>query len=249
MAEVRIMPCLDLKDGRVVKGVNFVELQDAGDPVECARTYALNGADELAMLDISATVEQRRTTLDVVQRVAEVIDIPLTVGGGIGSVEDARRVLEAGATRVSVGSAGFNKPQLFRELAQAFGQERVVAAVDVDLNPNLPSHYEVYINGGATATGKDALEYMAEVEAAGAGWLLVTSKACDGTKSGYDLQLLRLIKSRLTTPVIVSGGAGTLEHFLAAAQAGADVLLAASVFHFGQVHIGELKRLLAQHGF
>ena len=153
MAEVRIMPCLDLKDGRVVKGVNFVELQDAGDPVECARTYALNGADELAMLDISATVEQRRTTLDVVQRVAEVIDIPLTVGGGIGSVEDARRVLEAGATRVSVGSAGFNKPQLFRELAQAFGQERVVAAVDVDLNPNLPSHYEVYINGGATATG------------------------------------------------------------------------------------------------
>ena len=249
MAQVRIMPCLDLKDGRVVKGVNFVELQDAGDPVECARTYALNGADELAMLDISATVEQRRTTLDVVQRVAEVIDIPLTVGGGIGSVEDARRVLEAGATRVSVGSAGFNKPQLFRELAQAFGQERVVAAVDVDLNPNLPSHYEVYINGGATATGKDALEYMAEVEAAGAGWLLVTSKACDGTKRGYDLQLLRLIKSRLTTPVIVSGGAGTLEHFLAAAQAGADVLLAASVFHFGQVHIGELKRLLAQHGF
>ncbi|MCK9221222.1 MAG: imidazole glycerol phosphate synthase cyclase subunit [Limnochordia bacterium] len=249
MPKVGIMPCLDLKDGRVVKGVNFTELKDAGDPVECAKTYYLHGADELALLDIGATDEKRGTTLGVVRSIAEVIQIPLTVGGGVNSVESAGAVLSAGADRVSVGTAGFMNPKLFKELALSFGRDSVVAAVDVDRNPQLPSGYEIYIHGGKTPTGRDALIWMEEVQQEGAGSLLVTSKACDGTGTGYDLELLRLIKSRVELPVIASGGAGTFAHFLAAAQAGADVLLAASVFHFGQIGIGELKEFLAEHGF
>ncbi|MEQ8201023.1 MAG: imidazole glycerol phosphate synthase subunit HisF [Syntrophomonadaceae bacterium] len=249
MSKVLIMPCLDMKDGRVVKGVNFVNLRDAGDPVECARIYCENGADELAFLDIAATIEKRKTTLAAVKRVAEVITIPFTVGGGIGSVADAEQVLEAGADRISISSAAFRNPALIDQAAAQFGSSRLVAAIDVDRNPALPSGYEVYIDGGNTATGKDAIEWAREAEARGAGYILPTSKTRDGAKTGYDIPLIRGIKDMVKVPVIASGGAGRLEHFLEAARDGkADILLAASVFHFGEVNILELKKYLRDQG-
>jgi len=250
MSKVLIMPCLDMKDGRVVKGVHFLNLRDAGDPVECARVYCENGADELAFLDIAATIEKRKTTLEAVRRVAQVATIPFTVGGGIGSVADAEEVLAAGADRVSISSAAFRNPVLIDECAVKFGTDKLVAAIDVDRNPALPSGYEVYIDGGNTPTGKDAIEWAREVEARGAGYILPTSKARDGAKTGYDIPLLKGIKSVVKVPVIASGGAGTMEHFLEAAQEGqADILLAASVFHFGEINIPELvKNNLREHG-
>lgn len=249
MSKVLIMPCLDMKDGRVVKGVHFINLKDAGDPVECARIYCENGADELAFLDITATIEKRKTTLEAVRRVAQVITIPFTVGGGIGSITDAEEVLEAGANRISISSAAFRIPGLIDQSAAKFGPSKLVVAIDVDRNPALPSGYEVYIDGGNTPTGKDAIEWAKEAETRGAGYILPTSKARDGAKTGYDIPLIRGIKEAVKVPVIASGGAGTMEHFLEAAQEGkADILLAASVFHFGEINIIELKKYLHDKG-
>lgn len=249
MQKVLIMPCLDIKEGRVVKGVQFVNLQDAGDPVECAKVYCENGADELAFLDISATLEKRKTTLEVVRRVAEVTTIPFTVGGGIASLADAEAVLAAGADRVSISSAAYRQPELLEQMAVKFGSEKVVAAIDVDINPALPSGYEVYIDGGNTATGTDAVEWARQAEAKGAGIILPTSKTRDGAKSGYEIPLIRSIKNAVQVPVIASGGAGKPEHFLEAAMQGqADILLAASVFHFGEILIPALKQYLQDNG-
>lgn len=249
MNKVLIMPCLDMKDGRVVKGVHFVDLKDAGDPVECAKAYCANGADELAFLDITATIEKRKTTLEAVRKVAQVTTIPFTVGGGIGSIKDAEEVLEAGADRISLSSASFRNPGLIDQLAARFGSGKLVVAIDVDRNPDLPSGYEVYIDGGNTRTGKDAIQWAREAESRGAGYILPTSKTRDGAKTGYDIPLIRGIKEVVKVPVIASGGAGSMEHFLEAVRDGkADILLAASVFHFGEINIYELKRYLKENG-
>ena len=245
---VQIMPCLDMQEGRVVKGVHFVDLVDAGDPVECAKAYCAAGADELALLDIKATVEGRGTLLEVVQRVAEVTSIPFTVGGGIADLETARMVLASGADRVSTSSAAFRKPELIPALLDAFGPDRVTVAIDVDRNPGLPSGYEVYIDGGRTATGVDALQWAQQVEAHGVKVLLPTSKAGDGAKTGYDLPLIRLLASNTAATIVASGGAGQPEHFLEAVQAGARILLAASVFHFNLITIADLKAYLQSQG-
>jgi cyclase len=247
-SDIRIMPCLDMQNGRVVKGVHFVDIQDAGDPVACARAYCEAGADELAMLDITATVEGRGTMLDVVRRVAEAATVPFTVGGGISDVRSAEQVLAAGADKVSTSSAAFRKPELIPELIRAFGREKVTVAIDVDQNPAMPSGYEVYIDGGRTATGADAVEWAKRVDGCGAAVILPTSKAGDGAKTGYDLPVIRAIKKAVSAEVVASGGAGALEHFYEAVQAGATILLAASVFHFGIIKIGELKDYLRERG-
>jgi cyclase len=246
--EIRIMPCLDMRNGRVVKGVHFVDIRDAGDPVECARSYCAAGADELAMLDITATVEGRRTMLDVVKRVAAVVTVPFTVGGGIGNVDTARAVIEAGADNVSVSSAAFRKPDLVPSLVKELGREKVTVAIDVDHNPALPSGYEVYIDGGRTATGKDAVEWAKQVDGWGVPVILPTSKAGDGAKTGYDLPVIKMMADSVSAEIVASGGAGTLEHFLEAVHAGATILLAASVFHFGLIKIPELKQYLREKG-
>ncbi len=248
MKKVVIMPCLDIKEGRVVKGVQFVDLRDAGDPVECARAYCAAGAGELAFLDIAATVEGRKTMLETVRRVAAVVTVPFTVGGGIGSLDDVEAVLAAGADRVSISSAAFRRPGLIDAAARRFGSEKIVVALDVDRNAVLPSGYEVYIDGGSTATGRDAVQWAREAADRGAGIILPTSKSCDGAKTGYDLPLIRGIKAAVPVPVVASGGAGALKHFLEAVEAGADILLAASVFHFGEITIPELKAYLEQNG-
>ncbi len=245
---IRIMPCLDMQNGRVVKGVHFVDIRDAGDPVECARAYCDNGADELALLDITATVEGRATMLDVVKRVAEVTTVPFTVGGGIHDVKSAEQVLSAGANKVSTSSAAFRKPELIEEMVKTFGAEKVTVAIDVDQNKAMPSGYEVYIDGGRTATGADAIEWARRVDGYGIQVILPTSKAGDGAQTGYDLPVIRAIKESVSADVVASGGAGKLEHFSQAVQAGAAVLLAASVFHFGLIGIGELKDYLRTQG-
>lgn len=245
---IRIMPCLDMQNGRVVKGVHFVDIRDAGDPVACAAAYCEAGADELAMLDITATVEGRRTMIDVVRRVADVTTVPFTVGGGIADVAGAAAVLEAGADRVSTSSAAFRRPGVIEEMVREFGPDRVTVAIDVDRNPSLPSGYEVYIDGGRTATGADALEWARRVDGMGVRVILPTSKATDGARTGYDLPLIRMLVESLSAAVVASGGAGAKEHFREAAQAGATILLAASVFHFGAIRIPELKIYLRQQG-
>lgn len=245
---IRIMPCLDMQNGRVVKGVHFVNIRDAGDPVACARAYCENGADELALLDITATVEGRATLLDVVQRVAKETTVPFTVGGGIADVASAETVLRAGADRVSVSSAAYRKPELIPELIRALGPKRVTVAIDVDLNPALPSGYEVYINGGRTATGTDAVEWAKRVDGYGVPVILPTSKAGDGAQTGYDLPVIRAMKAAVSAEIVASGGAGKLEHFHEAVQAGATILLAASMFHFGMIRISELKQYLRERG-
>jgi imidazole glycerol-phosphate synthase subunit HisF len=245
---VTIMPCLDMQNGRVVKGVHFVDIRDAGDPVECARSYCAAGADELALLDITATVEGRATMLDVVKRVAEVTTVPFTVGGGISDVQSAEQVLNAGANKVSTSSAAFRKPELVKELVNALGAEKVTVAIDVDQNPAMPSGYEVYIDGGRTATGTDAIEWAKRVDGYGVPVILPTSKAGDGVRTGYDLPVIKAIKEAVSADVVASGGAGELEHFYQAVEAGATVLLAASVFHFGTIQIGELKDYLRNKG-
>ncbi len=245
---VKIMPCLDMRDGRVVKGVQFVDIRDAGDPAECARAYCQAGADELAMLDITATVENRPTLIDVVRRVAEVTTVPFTVGGGISDVQSAELVLEAGADRVSTSSAVFRKPGLIGEMVAQLGSERVTVAIDVAQNRALPSGYEVWIDGGRTATGRDAIEWAKQVEGYGVRTILPTSKSTDGVRDGYDLPLIRQIRSVTSATVVASGGAGRLEHFYDAVQAGATVLLAASVFHFKIIGIAELKDYLRSRG-
>ena len=246
---VSIMPCLDMRNGRVVKGVHFVDIADAGDPVACAKAYCAAGADELALLDITATVEGRGTLLDVVKRVAEVCTVPFTVGGGIGSVESARAVLAAGADKISTSSAAFRRPELIGELLREFGPGAVTVAIDLDVNEKLPSGYEVYIDGGRTATGVDAIEWAKQVDGMGVEVILPTSKAGDGARTGFDLPVIRAMAQCCRAKIVASGGAGRIEDFLDAANAGAQVLLAASVFHFHLVDIGELKAYLAAHGF
>ena len=244
-----IMPCLDMQNGRVVKGVHFVDIADAGDPVACAKAYCAAGADELAMLDITATVENRKTLVEVVKKVAEVCTVPFTVGGGIHDVESARAVLEAGADRVSVSSAAFRDPELIPALIKEFGVSAVTVAIDLDVNPAMPSGYEVYIDGGRTATGADAVEWAKKVDSFGVEVILPTSKAGDGARTGYDLPVIKAMAAACRAKIVASGGAGKKEHFLEAAQAGAQVLLAASVFHFHVIDIPELKEYLRENGY
>ena len=244
-----IMPCLDMMNGRVVKGVNFVNIKDAGDPVECCRAYCAAGADEIAMLDITATVQGRATMLDVVRRVAEVKTVPFTMGGGISSVAAAEEVLKAGADKVSTSSAAFRKPELIAEMIKEFGADRVTVAIDVAQNAAMPSGYEVFIDGGRTATGADALEWARRVDGFGVKCILPTSKSTDGARTGFDLPLIKMIREISDADVVASGGAGTMQHFADAAAAGANVLLGASVFHFNIIAIPELKKFLRDAGF
>lgn len=244
-----IMPCLDMRDGRVVKGVKFVDIKDAGDPVECARAYCEAGAGELALLDINATVEGRPTMLDVVRRVAAVTTVPLTVGGGIADVRSADAVIEAGADRVSVSSAAFRRPEVIGELVRKLGSDRVTVAIDADANLALPSGYEVYIDGGRTATGFDAIDWARQVDDYGVSVILPTSRATDGARTGYDLPLIRALTAAVKARVVASGGAGIMKHFLQAAEAGASILLAASVFHYHIIDIPDLKRYLQESGY
>ena len=243
------MPCLDMISGRVVKGVNFVNIRDAGDPVECCKAYCAAGADELAMLDITATVEGRATLVEVTRKVAEATTVPFTMGGGISSLESAEAVLKAGADKFSTSSAVFRTPKMIGEMVREFGADKVTVAIDVAQNPAMPSGYEVFIDGGRTATGRDAIEWGKEVDGYGVGCILPTSKSTDGAKTGYDLPLIRQFREITKATVVASGGAGTMEHFAEAAEAGADILLAASVFHFHIIDIPELKQFLAARGF
>ncbi len=244
-----IMPCLDMRNGRVVKGVHFVDIIDAGDPVECAKAYCAAGADQLALLDITATVENRSTMLDVVKKVSAATTVPFTVGGGIGDVKTAAAVLNAGANRVSISSAAFRKPELIPELIKEFGVDSVTAAIDVDVNANLPSGYEVYIDGGRTATGADAIEFAKKLDGFGVNVILPTSKAGDGARTGYDLPVIRAMAQACNAQIVASGGAGNLQHFADAVEAGASILLAASVFHFQIIKIPELKAFLKEKGY
>ncbi|MFO8083621.1 MAG: imidazole glycerol phosphate synthase cyclase subunit [Desulfobacterales bacterium] len=245
---VRIMPCLDMQNGRVVKGVRFVNLRDAGDPVACCKAYCEAGADELALLDITATIEGRSTMLDVVKNVAAVADVPFTVGGGIIDVPSAAAVLEAGADKISTSSAAFRKPEVISEMVREFGADRVTVAIDAGQNMAMHSGYEVYIDGGRTATGIDAIEWARKVDGFGVRTILPTSKAADGVKTGYDLPLIKKIRESTSAEVVASGGAGKPEHFYEAVQAGAVILLAASVFHFNIISIPELKAYLKFRG-
>lgn len=249
MEIISVIPCLDMKAGRVVKGVHFVDLVDAADPVEAARAYSDGGADEIAFLDITATVEKRRSMFDVLAKVAAAVDVPLTMGGGLRSLADIGDALSAGATRVSLSSAAYRDADLVRAAVDRYGPHSVVVAIDADSNPSLPSQREVYIDGGRTATGKDAVAFALEMAALGVGSLLPTSKATDGVQRGYDLPLTRAIADATDLPVIASGGAGQLEHFLQAVVEGhASAVLAASVFHFGTLTIRQVKEYLHAQG-
>ena len=247
MLKRRIIPCLDVKDGRVVKGVNFVDLRDAGDPVEAAVAYQDAGADELVFLDITATSDGRDTLTELVERIAERVFIPFTVGGGIRTVDDMRRVLMAGADKVGINSAAVHRPQLIAEGAERFGNQCVVCAVDARAKED-GSGWEVYVAGGRKATGLDALDWIEKVVALGAGEILLTSMDKDGTRDGYDLELMRAVTARVDVPVIASGGVGTLQHLVDGIQAGAHAVLAASIFHFGDHTVGEARELMRQNG-
>jgi cyclase len=246
MLKLRVIPCLDVKDGRVVKGVNFVALRDAGDPVEQAALYDAAGADELTFLDITASHENRDTIVEVVRRTAQRLFLPLTVGGGIRSVADMRRLLLAGADKCSINSAAVARPELVREAAEKFGSQCVVVAVDA--KQSAPGRWEVFTHGGRRGTGIDAVAWCREVAGMGAGEILLTSMDRDGTGAGFDLALLRAVCAAVRVPVIASGGVGTLQHFVEGARAGATGLLAASVFHFGTFGIPQVKAALHQAG-
>jgi cyclase len=249
MKTIKIMPCLDMKDGRVVKGVNFVDIKDAGDPVDNARFYQSEGADELAMLDIAATLENRKTRLEWVQNVARVITIPLTVGGGIASLEDIRLTLDAGAAKVSMNSAAVKEPSLVKNAVQEYGSERITVAIDARRNKAMPSGFELVVSGGTKPVGKDAIAWAKECQELGAGVILPTSMDGDGTLAGYDLEFTRAVADAVKVPVVASGGAGTLEHFYdGVVKGGAQILLAASVFHFRTFHIREVKEYLNSRG-
>ncbi len=249
MDSIALMPCLDMKNGRVVKGVRFVDIKDAGDPVENAAFYEREGADELAMLDIAATVENRKTRLEWVRNVAAVIRIPLTVGGGIGSLKDIEDVLAAGASRASMNSAAVKNPDLVRQSSRTFGPEKVTVAIDARRNPAMPSGFELVVSGGARPVGKDAVAWARQCQGLGAGVILPTSMDGDGTQAGYDLEYTRAISSAVSVPVVASGGAGTLEHFYdGAVRGGAQILLAASVFHFRILSIRQVKDYLRGRG-
>ncbi|MGH9226253.1 MAG: imidazole glycerol phosphate synthase subunit HisF [Acidimicrobiales bacterium] len=242
MRNVRVIPCLDVDAGRVVKGVQFVDLRDAGDPVELAARYDAQGADEVVFLDITASSDARDTMVDVARRTAEEVFIPFTVGGGVRSVDDARRLLRAGADKVGVNTAAVQRPEIVNELAREFGAQCVVVAIDVRAG-------EVFVHGGRTPTGHDAVEWARQAERRGAGEILLTSMDRDGTKDGYDLELTRAVVEAVGVPVIASGGVGTLDHLVDGALVGhADAVLAASIFHFGQHTVGEAKDYLAARG-
>ncbi len=245
---VRIIPCLDVTDGRVVKGVNFTDLVDAGDPVEMASLYNTEGADELTFLDISASVAGRETTLDVVRRTAEQVFIPLTVGGGIRSVEDVDRLLRAGADKVSINTSALARPQLIAEIADRFGSQVLVLSVDAR-RARTDSGFEVTTHGGRQSAGVDALAWVEQACALGVGEILLNSMDADGTRAGYDIGMISAVRAVSKVPLIASGGAGSLEDFSAALDAGADALLAASVFHFGVHRIGDVKRYLGKHNY
>jgi imidazole glycerol-phosphate synthase subunit HisF len=249
---VRVIPCLDVDGGRVVKGVNFVDLRDAGDPVELARAYDAQGADELVFLDITASSGDRETTYDVVRRTAEQVFIPLTVGGGVREVADVDRLLRAGADKVGVNTAALARPEFLREAADRFGSQCVVISVDARRcrdGVETPSGWEVTTHGGRRSTGIDALAWAERAAQLGAGEILLTSMDADGTKDGYDLPLVRAVRGVVGVPVIASGGAGRLEDFAPAVGAGADAVLAASVFHFGELRIADVKKALAEAGY
>ena len=243
----RVIPCLDVHDGRVVKGVNFVNLRDAGDPVEIGAAYDKAGADELVFLDITASSDARKTVVDLVRKVAEKVFIPFTVGGGIRTVDDFRALLREGADKISINSAAINRPELISEAADKFGSQCVVVAIDAKRRPD--GGWNIYKNGGRLDTGIDALYWAEKVCRLGAGEILLTSMDCDGTKAGYDIELTRKIADRVPVPVIASGGAGTKEHFYEAlTEGGADAVLAASLFHYKELEINDLKDYLAARG-
>jgi cyclase len=245
--KVRVIPCLDVKDGRVVKGVNFVGLRDAGDPVEQARIYDAQGADELCFLDITASHERRGTLLDVVRRTAEVCFMPLTVGGGVGAVDDVRQLLLAGADKVSINTAAIRRPELVREAAEKFGSQCITVAVDA--KEVAPGRFEVFTHGGRNATGLDAVDWSRRVVALGAGEILLTSMDRDGTKIGFNLGLTRAVADAVTVPVIASGGVGTLDHLVEGVREGhAAAVLAASIFHYGEHTVGDAKAALDAAG-
>jgi len=245
---VRVVPCLDVDAGRVVKGVNFRALRDAGDPVEMARLYDAEGADELVFLDITASSGNRKTMYDVVRRTAEQVFIPLTVGGGVRAADDVDRLLRAGADKVGINTAALARPELLRECADRFGSQCVVLSVDARRALGTPSGFEVTTHGGRRGTGVDAVAWAVRGEALGAGEILLNSMDADGTTAGYDLQMLRQVRAEVGLPVIASGGAGSLDDFAPAVAAGADAVLAASVFHFGVLRIGEVKGALREAG-
>lgn len=248
MLTKRIIPCLDVSKGRVVKGINFINIKDAGDPAEVAAIYDKAGADELTFLDITASSDARNIMLDVVRRVADQVFIPFTVGGGIRTVEDFREILKAGADKISVNSAALKRPELISEAASRFGSQCVVTAIDAKRRAD-GRGWEVYLNGGRVNTGKDAIEWAIYAEKLGAGEILLTSMDCDGTKNGYDIELTRKISDNVKIPVIASGGAGTMEHFYEALTEGkADAVLAASLFHYREMEIKDLKLYLRQKG-
>ena len=249
MSTIKIMPCLDMKDGRVVKGIHFVNLRDAGDPVENAAFYQKEGADELAILDIAATLENRKTRLEWVKNVSAVIDMPLTVGGGIATLEDIEMVLEAGADKVSMNSAAVKDPELVRRAAAQLGSAKVVVAVDARRNKEMPSGFELVVSGGTKPVGQDAIAWAKKCQELGAGVILPTSMDGDGTQAGFDLEFTKAISDAVDLPVIASGGAGTLEHFYeAVVQGGAQILLAASVFHYRILSIRQVKEYLKEKG-
>jgi len=247
---VRVIPCLDVDGGRVVKGVNFRELRDAGDPVELAKVYDAEGADELTFLDISASHEGRATTMEIVSRTAEQVFIPLTVGGGVASVADVDRLLRAGADKVAVNTAALRRPELVAEIADRFGNQVLVLSVDARRAPagSTDSGFEVTTHGGRRSAGRDAVAWAVEAAGLGAGEILLNAMDADGTRDGFDLELIRLVRRAVGIPVIASGGAGRLEHFAPAVDAGADAVLAATVFHFGTLRIGQVKQALAGGG-
>jgi imidazole glycerol-phosphate synthase subunit HisF len=245
---VRVIPCLDVDAGRVVKGINFADLRDAGDPVELARTYDAEGADELTFLDISASHEGRATTLEIVSRTAEEVFIPLTVGGGVSSAEDVDRLLRAGADKVAVNTAAIARPDLLAEIADRFGSQVLVLSVDARRADGTDSGFEVTTHGGRRSAGLDAIEWAARGAALGAGEILLNGMDADGTQDGFDLDLIRAVRLEVTVPVIASGGAGRTDHFPPAVEAGADAVLAATVFHFGTLRIAEVKNTLAAAG-
>jgi cyclase len=249
MSVIKIMPCLDMKEGRVVKGIHFVDLKDAGDPVENAGFYQQEGADELAMLDIAATVENRKTRLEWVRKVSSVLEIPLTVGGGISTLEDIELVLEAGADKVSMNSAAVSNPDLVRQAAEKLGSDKVTVAIDARRNAEMPSGFELVVAGGTKPVGKDAVEWAKQCQQLAAGAILPTSMDGDGTQAGYDIEFTRAISGAVTVPVVASGGAGNLQHFYDAVnEGGAQVVLAASVFHYRILSIRQVKEFLREKG-
>lgn len=246
---IRVIPCLDVSHGRVVKGMNFENLRDAGDPVELAAKYGEMGGDEITLLDVSASVEDRGTLLDVVRNTAEEVFVPLTVGGGVRSVDDVRTLLEAGADKVGINTAALARPELLEEVSGQFGNQVITLSVDARREEGMPSGFGVTTHGGTKSAGVDAIEWAVRAAELGAGEILLNSMDADGTTDGFDIELIEKARSAVSVPIIASGGAGTAQHFVEAAKAGADAVLAASVFHFGTLTVAEVKQALANAGF